>query len=177
MTHRVEKITLPNQSAGVTREITVHRFGTEGARPKAYIQASLHADEFPAMLVAQKLLPLLIEADAKGEITGEIILLPYANPIGLSQMIGGVVNGRYASDGTGNFNRNWPNLTKSVAEKLQGRLTGTVDDDVAAVRSALRDAVADLSDRTETGAMRKTLIDPDCVRNIEFILKSYHHRR
>lgn len=167
MTHRVEKIDLPNQSAGVTRQLTVHRFGTEGARPKVYMQASLHADEFPPMLVAQKLLPALIEADAKGEITGEIILLPYANPIGLSQMIGGAVTGRYANDGSGNFNRNWPDLTKPVAEKLQGKLTGNTADDVAAVRSALREAVNDMSDRTETSALRKALlalsIDSDIV--------------
>lgn len=167
MTHRVEKIALPAQSAGVTRELTVHRFGVEGARPKVYMQASLHADEFPAMLVAQKLLPLLIEADERGDITGEIILLPYANPIGLSQMIGGMVNGRYASDGSGNFNRNWPDLTRPVAEKLQGRLSGNVIDDVAAVRYALLEAVSELSDRTETGALRKTLlslsIDSDIV--------------
>jgi len=167
MTHRVEKIALPNQSAGVTRELTVHRFGIEGARPKVYMHAALHADEFPPMLAAQKLLPSLISADAKGEIQGEIILLPYANPIGLSQMVGSIVNGRYANDGSGNFNRNWPDLTKSVAQKCEGKLTGNTEDDVAVVRTALRAAVNDMSERTESAALRKTLlslsIDADIV--------------
>lgn len=167
MTHRVEKIVLPTQSAGVTRELAVHRFGAHGARPKVYMQASLHADEFPAMLVAQKLLPLLIQADADGAIKGEIVLLPYANPIGLSQMVGGAVNGRYAYDGSGNFNRNWPDLSKPVAERLQGKLSGNTIDDIAAVRSALLEAVGDLSDHTETAALRKALlslsIDSDIV--------------
>ena len=37
------------------RASTVLRFGTPGARPKAYLQAGLHADELPGMLVLHKL--------------------------------------------------------------------------------------------------------------------------
>lgn len=167
MTHTVETIALPGNSAGATRALTVHRFGTKGARPKVYLHASLHADEFPPMLVAQKLLPMLIAADAAGEIKGEIILLPYANPVGLSQMMGGRVTGRYAFDGTGNFNRNWPDLTAAVSEKIPDRLSGDADIDIPAIRTALLDAVGDLGARTETAALRKTLlslsIDADIV--------------
>ena len=35
---------LPPTGAGTTHQITAFRYGTEGARPKAYLQAGLHAD-------------------------------------------------------------------------------------------------------------------------------------
>ena len=55
------------------------------ARPKAYIQAGLHADEIPGMLSAHHLIARLDEADRQGAIRGEIIVVPVANPIGLDQ--------------------------------------------------------------------------------------------
>ena len=65
-------------------QLTTLHFGTPGARPKVYIQASLHADEVPAMLVAHTLRKQLEQLDSEGKIPGEIILVPSANPIGLS---------------------------------------------------------------------------------------------
>jgi hypothetical protein len=59
-----------------------HRYGKPGARPKAYLQASLHADEIPGMLAAHHLIGLLDDADKRGEIKGEIIVVPVANPVG-----------------------------------------------------------------------------------------------
>ena len=47
-------IALPPVAPGTRREIEVLRFGTPGARPKAYLQAGLHADELPGMLVLQR---------------------------------------------------------------------------------------------------------------------------
>ena len=52
---RRERIVLPSMSPGTERSIDVLRFGVQGARPKAYLQASLHADEIPAMLVLNHL--------------------------------------------------------------------------------------------------------------------------
>ena len=40
---------LPCTSLGSARTVTSLHFGTPGARPKVYIQASLHADELPGM--------------------------------------------------------------------------------------------------------------------------------
>jgi predicted deacylase len=59
--YRFETIELMSASFGTGRHLHVHRFGTPGAAPKAYIQASLHADETPAMLVAHHLLERLLE--------------------------------------------------------------------------------------------------------------------
>ena len=79
----------------------MHRYGTPGARPKAYLQAALHADEIPAMLVLHHLLQMLEQAEERGEICGEIVAVPYANPIGLTQFVNGEHLGRFALAGSG----------------------------------------------------------------------------
>jgi len=83
MSKRIDRIDLPCMSPGTERHLKVHRYGTPGARPKAYIHASLHADEIPGMMAAHHLIRRLDEADKRGEIKGEIIVVPVANPIGL----------------------------------------------------------------------------------------------
>ncbi len=170
MSRRTEEITLMPPAPGTSRHLVVHRYGEPGTGPKAYIHAAVHADEWPGMLAIQKLIPLLDEAAAQGGILGEIILLPYANPTGMAQRMGGHVTGRYDYDGSGNFNRNWPDLTKAVAEKLQGALPDDKDDAVIAVRAALREAVADLPRRTRNQEWRATLlalsIDADFVLDL-----------
>ena len=44
---RRQTIVLPGVAPGVRREIHLLGFGRPGARPKAYLQAGLHADELP----------------------------------------------------------------------------------------------------------------------------------
>ena len=85
MPHRIERIALPTPSAGTRREIVAHRFGHVGARPKVYVQAALHADELPGQLVCHHLIQRLIAMEAEGAIIGEIVVVPTANPIGMSQ--------------------------------------------------------------------------------------------
>lgn len=58
-------LVLPSPAPGVERTLRVHRYGTPGARPKAYFQAALHADEIPGLLVAQHLLRGLEQAQGK----------------------------------------------------------------------------------------------------------------
>ena len=77
MAHRVERLPLGAGTPGTRREVLVHRFGTPGARPKAYFQAALHADEIPAILVAHHLVRRL--AEAEGLIEGEVVVVPFAN--------------------------------------------------------------------------------------------------
>ena len=45
----------PLPALGTQRTLTSFHFGTAGTGEKAYIQASLHADELPGMLVAHHL--------------------------------------------------------------------------------------------------------------------------
>src|SRR3546814_11564034 len=66
MARRVERIPLPVSSPGTARTLTALRFGRPGARPKAYLQAALHADEPPGMLILHHLARLLATADDRG---------------------------------------------------------------------------------------------------------------
>lgn len=179
-----EEIVLPSPSPGTRRSLKVHRYGSNGARPKAYLHAALHADEWPGLLTLNHLTGLLDAADAEGRIKGEIVLLPFANPIGLGQRLNGYMAGRHAFDGGGNFNRHWPDLTDAAAEILDGKLGDDAAANVALVRSALKAAVDGLPRHTELETLKATLlslsIDADMVFDIHCdsvsLLHLYAHR-
>ena len=84
---RTETIELQADSPGTRHSVQVLRFGTPGAAPKAYVQAAMHADEVPAMLVAQQLRAQLATQEAQGAVAGEVVLVPFANPLGLAQQL------------------------------------------------------------------------------------------
>ncbi|MEN8195968.1 MAG: succinylglutamate desuccinylase/aspartoacylase family protein [Pseudomonadota bacterium] len=153
-----EEIALASPSPGTRRSLKVHRYGTPGARPKAYFHAALHADEWPGLLTLNHLIGLLDAADAEGRIAGEIVLLPYANPIGLSQHNHGYNTGRYASDGGGNFNRHWPDLTDAAMKRLDGKLGNDPAANDELVRTALKAAAGELPRRTELEILKATLL-------------------
>lgn len=138
---QIERIFLSRPAPGTERLLRVYRWGDQAARPKAYIQAALHADETPGLLVAHHLTRLLDEAAAAGRVTGQIVLVPYANPLGLAQFVNGQQLGRYELSGGGNFNRGWPDFSGLVTEALEGRLTDDAEGNVALIRAALRQAL------------------------------------
>jgi len=122
---RTERITLPPASIGTRGELVVHHYGPshgaaeeEGDIPRCYIQASLHADELPGMLVCHHLIKLLDAAELRGEIVHRVCVVPYANPLGLSQTVLGSHLGRFSTTTGINFNRNWLDVSDSLAEKL-----------------------------------------------------------
>src|SRR5262249_25655826 len=137
MPKTIERIPLLPASPGGGRQLTVHRYGKRGARPKAYLHASLHADEIPAMLVLHHLIRLLDDADRAGRIKGEIVVVPMANPIGAAQVVNATLVGRYDAAGGGNFNRNWPDLFAGLPERVRGRLADDATHNVTVVRQAL----------------------------------------
>ena len=163
---RRESIVLPQVAPGTRRELEVWRFGTPGARPKAYLQAGLHADELPGMLVLRVLAGLL----EREEVTGEVVIVPVANPIGLAQQEQGYLRGRYEANTAGNFNRGYADLTESVGGALEGRLGGDAAANVAAVRAAMAAALDGLEPRGEIAVLRHTLLrlafDADIVLDL-----------
>jgi predicted deacylase len=160
------RIALPSPAPGTQRHILVRRYGEPGARPKAYLQASMHADELPGMMVAHHLARLLDEAAADGRMVGEIVLVPVANPIGLSQRINGGLLGRHELDGGGNFNRNWPNLIEPLARRV-GRELGTgAQENVRRIRAAMQEILAERQPATELAALRLTLARLACDADI-----------
>ncbi|WOH63952.1 succinylglutamate desuccinylase/aspartoacylase family protein [Bradyrhizobium sp. BWA-3-5] len=161
----MKNIELFTSSIGTRRHITVYHFGVERREPKIYLHAGLHADEPPGMLVLHHLIRLLQERD--DEPKGEIIVVPCANPIGLSQRMQGYHTGRSDLGVGGNFNRNFPDISSVLREELSLlRSEGHVLDE-AAVRLALRKAVAAVVSKTELDSMKNALlglaIDADYV--------------
>ncbi|OZG73287.1 deacylase [Hahella sp. CCB-MM4] len=164
---RSERLALMSPSPGTRRELLVYRFGKSGTGPKVYIQAGLHADEWPGLLVVQHLLPMLADADAREQIKGEIIVVPYANPIGMGQNVFGYVAGRFDLTGTGNFNRNFGDLYQDTYRQVDGRLGENAEENKQLVIQALKNTVANLPSDTESAALKKILlglsIDADYV--------------
>ena len=144
------------------------RFGAAGARPKAYLQAGLHADELPGMLVLARLAPMLAEAEARGELAGEVVLVPVANPIGLAQQAQGYLRGRYEANSSGNFNRGYADLAAPVAEAVAGRLGADAAKNVAAIRAAMGEVLAAAEARDEIGCLRLALLRLAC--DADFVL-------
>ena len=158
MTKTIERIPLLPYGLDAPRQLVVHRYGRPGARPKAYLHGSLHADEVPAMLVLHHLVRLLDEADRAGAIKGEIVVVPMANPIGTSQVINSRHVGRYELSGGGNFNRNWPDLFNGLADRVRDRLSDDAARNVTVVRAAM---LAELEARTagsEFASLRLVLL-------------------
>ena len=136
MTHSVRRIPLMAMSPGTERSLKVHRFGGALARPKAYLQAAIHADEIPGMLVLQHLMGKLVEADGAGDILGEIIIVPFANPIGLGQRVHGDLLGRHEFRAGGNFNRGFPYFDQAIGDRVEGKLGADADENIALIRAA-----------------------------------------
>ena len=108
MAAEVQKFTLAPAGPGSSRELFALFYGKKNARKKAYIQAAIHADETPALLVAHHLRRLLDQAADKGRILGQVVLVPFANPIGLSQIVNDELSGRYEVGGKGNETSRFP---------------------------------------------------------------------
>ncbi|SLN29504.1 succinylglutamate desuccinylase/aspartoacylase family protein [Oceanibacterium hippocampi] len=178
MSKIIERIPLPSPTPGTRRELTLHRYGEAGARPKAYLQGSLHADETPGMLTLCHLVDRL-DGAAAGRIRGEIVVVPAANPIGMSQALLGNHLGRYEAASGGNFNRGFFSLAPRAIELLEGRLGADPEANKQAVRAALAQALDEVPATGELAALRKILmgqaIDADIVLDCHCDLEALMH--
>ena len=179
MTHKQGKIALPQMTPGTRRSIAFHRFGKVGARPKVYLQAAIHANELPGAMALHHLMPMLAAADRAGRIRGEIVVVPTINPIGLAQLVGNNHLGRYELLGRDNFNRNWPDLSGPVEERVGKRLARDATANVAAIRRAALASLAALRPQNELQALRtaamKLAVDADIVLDLHCDLQAALH--
>jgi predicted deacylase len=131
----------PGRGPGTCHQILTQSFGDADARPHVHVQGGLHADEGPGMMVARLLADLLAEAEAGGKLRGHVTVVPFANPLGLGQVLHGEHLGRFDVYDGQNFNRDYPDLTDDAAAQLEGSLTNDPQRNVALVRDALRAAL------------------------------------
>ena len=150
---------LPAQTPGTARQVVSWHFGDAAAAgPAVYIQAGLHADEWPPMLVAHHLRLQLSALEDAGAIIGRIILMPLVNPIGLSQIVQGHAMGRFDLADGRNFNRAYPDLLAPIEQRIDGCLTADVAANVALVRAAMQDALQAQTPRSEVHALKLWLM-------------------
>lgn len=165
---RVETVPLAAEGDRPAQTLTFLRFGEPGARPKAYVQASLHADELPGLFVARLLTGLLTEAAAAGRLRGEIVLAPVANPVGLTQLEGGYMQGRVERASGRNFNRGFPDLAAAVAPRLAGRLGDDAAANVALIRAEMTEALDALRPADAFETLQRALLARAC--DADFVL-------
>lgn len=157
---------LLSPALGTQRQITSLHFGQAINGRKAYIQASLHADELPGMLTAHKLRGLLEAAEAAGEIPGEVVLVPVANPIGLDQSLMHHQVGRFELMTMENFNRNYPDFFNLVKDRITTRLTTDAEANKAVVRAAMHEVLREQAVTTELESMRRVLMTLSCDADV-----------
>jgi predicted deacylase len=167
MSRKATRVPLLSPSPGTERFLTVYRFGTPGARPKAYLQAAIHANELPGVMALHYLLPMLDAAEKAGQIKGEIIVVPTANPVGLSQHLYANHLGRYDFNWRENYNRNYMDIGDQIVAKVEGRLGDDKAANTALVRQLMLDQVNGAQPLNEPQFLKKILmsmsVDADYV--------------
>jgi predicted deacylase len=166
----IQTIELDEAYVGTRRSLTVLRWGKPGARPKIYMQAALHAGEMTGVIALEHLAGLLDEQAEAGAITGEIVLVPMANPIGLAQFMGGDHFGRVETGSYINFNREHFDVSDAVMEAVRDRLGPSAQANVETIRAAAVDIAGRFPGPGEWASLRRHLLalclDADVVLDL-----------
>jgi predicted deacylase len=149
---------LLSPSLGHQKHLVSFTYGDPQARPKVYIQASLHAEELPGMLVSHHLRSALEAAELEGRLSGCVVLVPAANPIGLAQRLDHKAMGRFELDTGENFNRHYPDLAQAVFEQAREGLGQDPDDNVVRVRQWVGQWLLQWTPQTELQSQRRCLL-------------------
>lgn len=160
---------LLSPAIGTQRTLVSQHFGAAGAPPKVVLQASLHADELPGMLVLHHLRGLLQAAEAQGCITGEVVLVPMANPIGLNQTLLHSQLGRFELASADNFNRSYPPFADWLMEDghaIAPQLGADPAANMATIRAAMHAALDRHAPVTELDSLRHTLMHLACDADV-----------
>lgn len=113
------EITFAGDTPGITFRLPVLSFeGKDPAAPKTYMQAALHAEELPGVAALHFLVPMLEAAEKRGDILGDIVIVPKANPVGAAQYVNGANEGRFDLASRSNFNRDYPLISGDERETL-----------------------------------------------------------
>ncbi|MGI9535695.1 MAG: succinylglutamate desuccinylase/aspartoacylase family protein [Desulfocapsaceae bacterium] len=175
----VETRVLPQTSPGTRRSLNIFRYGIPGSRPKAYLQAGLHADEAPGYPVLQALIEKLDKAAEQDAVKGEIIVVPAANPIGLAQWRDEMLQGRFDFVNSVNFNRQHHDLIDRLVDAIGPELGENADKNVAAIRKCSAEILANMQPEDETSTLKQLLLslshDADIVLDLHCDLEALMH--
>ena len=152
----MHRIDLPSLGPGSPMFILKHVFDGGVNTKSAYIQAGMHANEQPSLLVANHLLKLLARLDSESKILGRVVVTPYANPIGLAQKVLGEFPGRfYLQDGT-NFNRSFPAIDDGIRNAVSARSYSR--NDIGAFKELFQFEITKVKAVDPAAFLKKTLL-------------------
>ena len=164
---------------GTARQVHSFHYGPSQGSHKIYIQASLHADELPGMLVAWYLKQRLAELENAGRLLGEIVVVPVANPIGLEQILMDTPLGRYELESGENFNRWFCDVARQVGDQVETRLGDDAEHNRTLIRACLHEILHTQSAGNQLQSLRLTLqrlaCDADMVLDLHCDFESVEH--
>lgn len=155
MEHRIHE--LMSSVPGTVTQLHSFHYGPQDSKHSVYIQASLHADELPSMLVAWKLKQHMAELEAAGLLHTRVCVVPVANPIGLTQQLMDVPLGRYELETLKNFNRHYADMTAVIAEHLETVLGNEEAGNTRLIRERFLAALEDKSPANALESLQLTL--------------------
>ncbi|NKB77037.1 MAG: succinylglutamate desuccinylase [Gammaproteobacteria bacterium] len=125
---------------GPGRETTLnyYRVGPNNAEKKVYLQAAMHADEQPGILVLHHLIKALRQADRDGTLQAQFVIFPMANPLGMANINHRQHQGRYDPVSGINHNRGWPDLFPIVQSEIGDTLTQDIEQNKRRIRDLVR---------------------------------------
>ncbi|MGB1008765.1 MAG: succinylglutamate desuccinylase/aspartoacylase family protein [Thiolinea sp.] len=140
---RIQK-TITGDGPGRSTELTYFTLGPDTASNKVYLQAALHADEQPGIMVLHHLLPLLTQADDAGLLNARFVIFPMVNPLGMADISLNQHQGRHDKVSGVNHNRQWPDLFHAIEHRLDGNWSGDVEENRQIIRRAVAEWLADV---------------------------------
>ena len=175
---RIDHHVLPAGSINCQYTLSSIHYGTAGGR-KIYLQAGLHADELPGVLVLHHLRAMLAQAEAEGKLRAEIVVVPLANPIGLAQTFMHDQLGRFDFATGSNFNRSYPDLAEKLLPMVRAALTDDAQHNQRVIRAGMLQLLDATDVKTPLDAMRVTLMrlahDADVVLDLHCDWESVMH--
>ncbi|WP_169579600.1 succinylglutamate desuccinylase/aspartoacylase family protein [Saccharospirillum impatiens] len=147
---------LPSPAPGMQRHLMVHEYGS-GPR-KAYLQAGLHADEWPGLLTLQHLMASLDTLEQAGHIHQRVVIVPFANPVGMNQRLFGKFPGRFDATTGQNFNRGMSLSIGALTHRVGHLLGADAELNDGHLREAMRQLVSEKSGGYEIEALHKALL-------------------
>lgn len=164
---KIEKL-LVGDTPGKTTQLVYYRIGPQDAARKVYLQAALHADEQPGILILHHLLKLLSAADATGALGAQFVLFPMVNPLGMGDIEFGRHQGRYNRSSGINHNRQWPDLHAALSTQLLDKLGADAQENIVVVRNELRAWVESMPRTTAQQQWRHCIISEACDADYVF---------
>jgi len=163
---QIKKHPLTSPAIGTNREVVSFHYGEASTGKKIYIQAALHADEAPGLLVAHYLRAQFAQLESEQKLNCEVVLVPVANPIGLAQWLDHTHIGRFELSTAENFNRHYPDIADAVANLIADKLNDDAAHNQRVIREAMRTALHQLTPKTELASLRHTLFTLAADANI-----------